>query len=596
MTHQIILDGVDISPYCQESIQVTFGERVARTASFTYYPPVTPALPTALIRKPVTISENGTLIFTGEVLDATWTPKTRQYAVACTDQFQEFFETKTTTEILALIPGSYYSKALFGDREDGWRVAQDVMSTVPSDVFLDEAGALQAVAWAAKTTPDRIFTAGNILNDGAYQMELMPGRDVITQYKIQFKLRMSRWKLRTHKFSWSLYNSKDGRGGADFCEWLRGHTYPTMTYDMVLSAASGTGWEIQHPNGFVISPGAGEFTGIRTRGFPLSGSVCSLGGDPVIWLNTDEAGKINSTYAAWTGTRNWAQTLTETYEITLDCTAAQASFGVVVQEDSAAYSAPSEDSSFENGVPTEAYAWNRDTIGDYFDDQYDETERENDILAMIGVGHTHVWKSLRSNYVTVDVPLDPTLSLDETVLVTTDDIDAQGKLVRVTHSIRNVGARTSQITIAIARGGGGTTDPLLLPARPNSEPGYGAPSDTTSLGTYVGGCSDAPDFREDMLGFVVSEAQEVIALQENPENDPAHPNYDPNNPDKPPIEVTHIRPACTDPTTVPTAAQMYPTQFKVQGPDIEDAARDENAVTSTTTYNVAVPDDTLVLR
>ncbi len=591
MSHSVILDGVNVTSYCLQGITVTRAARAAKTAKLTYQPPGTPLLPTDLIRKPITISYAGTLLFTGSVLNAVWSPKTRQYSLSCSDLYQEFFEEKTTDEILALIPGSFYSVSLFGDREDGYRAAQDIMSTVPKDVFLDAGNTLQVVDWAAKGTADRTYTGANVLNDGAYQLELMPGRDIVTQCKVKYRLRMSRWKMRKHRFSWSLYQSMDGRGATSFCEWLQDHSYVAPTIDMVSAAAEGTGWDIYKSAGDSYSL-QGENPGIFIRGLPESGAVCN---DTIAWINTDEAGQLFVTYAEWTGLRNWAQTVTETYDITLNCTAAQAIFGTVVLEDSVAFSAPAEDSSFEGNYSAEAMSWPQDAIEDYNEDQYDEDRRLEDLNAVIGVNYVKIWNSMRQNFVTVTIPIEPTLDLSETVRIQTADITAQGKVERITHNMP-MGAHTTQVVIAITRGGGGVSDALTAPARPDTSPGYSRPPQTTAYGVYVGGCSDAPDYDEaTMLGYTASEAGTVTSLHENPENDPEDPNYDPNNPDKPPVEITHTRPACSVPGVVPTPEQMYPTQLRFKGPDIEDAARDEKEGTATVGYDVAIPDDILVL-
>lgn len=583
MSHTIILDGTDISTRIVSGIDVSHGERVAKTASFTFAPAAAPLLPTDLIRKPVLVSYLAETVFTGVVVTATWDLKTRTYAISCSDVLQEHFENLDRAQILSEIPGGAYSTALFGDREDGWRMAQDVMSTVTSDVFLNASNTLEVVPWAAKATPDKTYTAANILNDGAYSLELMSGREVLTKAKLQFKLRLSRWNLREHSFGWNFYDNATGASAAsDFCDWLRNHAYGAPNKEMIVSAATGTGWDIKHSNGVLGSGGDG--TGIGTKGMPRSGWVCNTGSGAIGWINTDEAGVLYCTSASWTGVKHWAQTVTETYDIEVECPAAIATYGTLLYEDSVARKDESDDGSFENGDGSEAYAWPTNSIGDFSQDNYVEADRVGDLTALLGTAKTKIWESLRKNYVTIEVPIDPALSLRQTALIQTPDIEAQGKIVRINHRVA-VTSHTSQVTIAVCRGGGGTAPGIAIPGRPDSQPAYPAPASSSGFGTFVGGCSDAADYDSDaMMGFTTNEGQTVTQLQ-----------VDPANPDGPPIEITLIRPTCSSPLTPPSAAQMYPVQIRFKGPDIEDEARDEREATQADVFSIAVPEDTLIL-
>lgn len=556
--HTVILDGVNITARCLDSISTDVAESGAATATFTYSPTTTPLLPTELIRKAVTIDWNGERIFTGQVAEATWDLYERVYEVTCSDLLQETFETMTDAQILAALPGSVYSIALFGEREDGWRFALDALSTITSEVHLTRGGILEVSSWAAKSTPDRTYTAGQILNGGAYDLELAKARDIVTQRKVKFGFRVNRWKVRDHGFGWYGIASPNA-----WCDWVQNAGWDVPDAATIRAAAQGTGWPVKGT--------------IRFQGHPATGVQC---GGTVNWINdieTDQAVAAN-----WTGQRHWAQTVNETYDIEMNCTAAQVTFGLVSQEDEYASEILSDDTGFESGLPNVGDGWPTDSLGDRFEDQTDETQRQNDLLAGMGVSITYIWHALRQNFVTVEIPIEPTLSLDDTVRITTPDIDAQGKVFRFGHEVGTEVA-TTRMTLAISRGGGGSSDPVVVPGRPDSSPVHAAPPSSTTLDTYVGGCSDSPPYDDTWEGWSTIVPQEVTTLREDPDRPGEW------------IEIVETRPACSVPAENPSASQLYPLRFQVKGPDIEDEARNDVDALSNTTLEVAVPEDLLVL-
>lgn len=588
MSYQVLLDGVDITSRVASTLMISIGEQIARTGSFVYYPSATPLLPTELIRKSVVINYLGSPILTGKVSTAVWNLGPRSYSITCSDLIQEVFEDSTETEILALVPFGTYSEARFGEREDGWRQAQDIMSTTPYDVHLANDGAtIETAIWEAKTTPDRTLTADQILNDGAYTLELAGARDIITQRVIKVENRFSRWKMRKHKFGFNFYSGVfPGIGTtapASFCDWLTNHTCPLPTREMIHSAAQGTNWTI-HQRSWLTS--VDEYEGISFKGLPSSQTdLCQNG---TIFINPTESAANHVTSASWTGTRHWAQTITETYDITINAVGAQSTYGVVPQEDSVAEPQDADDSGFESGDGEEAGYWPIDVLGDYYQDQNDESLRTSVLNATIGVGLSALWASLRKNYVTVEVPLDPTLSLTETIRITTADIDTQGKVYRLEHQL-DEDIHKSIVTIAVCRGGAGgpVVFPLPTPDQPDSTPGYAPPADSTTVGTHLGGCINLPVFDDDWDGFTANHVQELTLLYPNPNNVEGEP-------DLPPIEAVLVRPSCSA-VGQPSEDQLYPQRFSITGPDIDDDSREEMTVSEPTTLDVYVPEDLLVL-
>lgn len=550
MSISITLDGADISAAALGTLSVQREERSAGIASFSYHVSGTPPLPDALVGKPVIIAWSGDTIYTGSVNKAEWDPSARVFAISCSDLLQESFEGQTDAQILALIPDSRYSRTVFGDREDGWQYALDCMSTVTRDVHNDRLGALQTPAYASKGTPDRTLTAAQILNDGEYSLDIFARRDLVTRQLITYTYRVDRWKQRTHAFSWVGMNASI-LGGGGWCEWYRSEKqFPVPTRDQVTSAANGTGWQISAVIDFETHPDT----------FGPSDGVCGGGSG---WIVTEEAQQAQVISANWDGLRTFAQTITEEYSITLDVPPAQTAFGVATHEDSAAFEVESDDAGLEDGEPPDTSGWPTDAIGDKYEDQGDETTRDNDIQTLMAMGVVRAWQSLRGNSVTVSTPIMPTLELSETIEIDTPDINARGKVRRIEHRISQQGAVTT-LALAISRGGAGAGDTLTTPARPDTQPTHGAPTSGTTIQTRVGGHHTVPDY-------------DAAWAQQS--------NY-----------VTNIYGYICVAPDCPTPEQIYPSPaFRVLGPDIETEAREEVQASSVIAYDISVPQDLLTL-
>ena len=555
---EVLLDAVDISGEVIGDVTVLFRERAAATASFTYRPTTPVTLPTDLIRKPVVIRWNTGAIenlFTGEVNDATWNLDQRTYTVQCSDFFQEQFEGKTDAQIEALIPQGLYSENVFGPRRDGWQYAQALMSTAPYDYFLDRDGNFQSSPWlrGVAAVPDFDLGSGQVLNDGAYSLEMAKGRDVQTKYNAKYQYRISRWKRRKHSFIWAGLTPT----GA-WCEWFLNQGYPLPTRDTISGAANGTGWTIGDDSAGASTPSQG---GIAFGTHPASGTYCT---PPTGWVISEEARAQVAISASWQGFRKWAQTITEDYQLTFNVPTATTTYKTNTGERSASGDIQTDDASWERGNTVSldpGQTWQTDTLNDDYADVEDETVRTEDLQVILNLASTALHTGFRKNYVSITNELMPTLGLNHTVRVNTSEIEAKGKVVEYEHVLAP-GNWTTRIKIGICWGSSGASDPLTTPARPDSSPSHAAPSNTTNIPTRVGGCPESLDY------------------------DPTWANG----------WMTNKQAAnCTE-QTQPPPEKIYPLTFVCTGPDIEAEARDEMKVVQPVAYNLAFDPDTLVLK
>ena len=580
----ISLGGTDISTRLLPTASVHKSERAAATASFTYSPSGTPALPDALINLDVVINWSGERLFTGKVNSAVWDPGARNYKIEASDMLQESFEGKDDAAIQALIPGCVYSESVFGARSDGWTYALDCLSTVAIDLYKDRFGDLQTTAWAAKATADKTFTGAQILNDGAYSLHMASKRELITRHTISYQYRVSRWKVRDHKFSWSAFNSLAAgvRCATSWCDWIVNHQYYMPKHDTIVSAAQGTGWAIRTGSAWAVGA-PDDDNGVHFQGHPVNGIYyCGPSGSiQVIWDNMGGSVADDAISAGWTGQRHWGQTVTEEYRITLAVPSAQAALGMLDTEDGAAYGVEADDSAFEsNPIPQSAATWNTDSLGDHYQDQEDEARRLLDLGCLINAGATRILGAWRGNSVSVETAIVTDAELFQTVAINTADIQAKGKVAEIQHNI--TGDRATTVwAIAISTGPGDAGDSITIPARPDTSPIHTPPAASTALGTAAGGCGDVIDFDEDWEGWTTFVPQVVNEVTYDGGGNPS--------------QNTHTRPTCDAPAVEPTPEQLYPLRFKVTGPDIEAEARDEVTATQAVIYNLSVPADTLVL-
>ena len=541
MVATVRLGGVDITALCLGDIRIKRKANAAALATFTYRPTSTPPYPPQMIRQAVEIDwKSGGAAYRGEVNEAVWDLATRTYAIQASDFFQERFEGQSNATIDGIVVGGKYTENVFGPRRDGWQYAENLMSTTPRNFFIDSAGAMQSVAWAPAATT---FTYGlsGLLNDGAYVLDMAKGRDLKTRFTATYKNRFIRWKRRKHNFTWSGLT-----GTGAWCQWAQNQGYQLPTREMIASAASGNGWINE---------------GISFSRHPDTGVYCV---GAVNWVIQPEARESVAIGATWNAYRKWVQTVTEEYSINFDVTSAQPAFGIHVVERTVSSDAPQGEEAWDSdttiGLP--AGAWATDSLGDDKRDLIDDTVRDADLSALWRLAYTTLYSGFRRNYVQVEVPLEKTMQLSHSALISTSDIDAKGLIEELEH-ILTTRRQTTLFKVAICYGSTGASDAETTPAHPSSDPTHAAPASSTAIPTVIGGCNNSPDFDDTLPNAFYS-------------------NLNPNK--------------CADTTTAPTPAQTYPVKFVVTGPDIEDPARDEFKAPVTVNHTFGFPADTLVLK
>ena len=481
---RLLVGGVDMTAQLTGDVDVDREEGAAGVAGFALYiAPGTPVVPTDWIGKTVSLDYISTTAgvttearrYTGQIASPVWNPTTRLLSCECSDQLQQRVEAMTVAAIDALA-GGYWSADVFEATEgrSHWDYAIERLSTRPVSLDCSPAGALRVTSWYA-SAPHFVFGPGTTIYQ-SLGLDLAPLSNITNRVEIEFSYRYSRLWQRNQQYTWKHPETGSSEGIGGFCLW---RTFPSElpTIDMVEEAASGNGQTIVSSNYYL-----------------LPGTMADPCGDGSPWINT--TGESLLLGAAWTGARRWAQTVTETYTLTLSTAAGEVEDTRIVQR--ASYSFEVEDEAAE--------AWEADPItggASSVTDLQDETRRATAINVALRIHQTEIIAAHRATLISWDVPTSMAMGVDliHTLELNSEGVHAIGKCRRIVDRFSlGSGTAITTLTSAVMRGGG-TSDPLTLPARlgttavgtPDSGAGLELP---TQLSGWL-----LPPYDENLPGF-----------------------------------------------------------------------------------------------
>ncbi|MCP4304706.1 MAG: hypothetical protein GY788_07485 [bacterium] len=517
-------------------VTVEAEEDAARVATVTIH---SAAAANTFVGQSVTVTYSS-LIFSGVVNSATANTDLGQVTLNCSDLLQNVMEAKTEAQLLALIPGGRYSSHVFGDREDGWQQALDILSTWPGSIHLSTAGTPVVQAWSGSPATVPVHVVGTA------KEEALRLRDLTNKVVLTFQVRYTRRHHREHGFGWDW-------GHADFCEWyLDSHSLPLR--EMIQSAAEGAGWALQDNYiDFDALPDTAEY-------------VC--GGAVVGFAVTDEAQNALVVGASWTAVRRWSQTVTETYQITVQSAGSIAGYGEQLKEDGATYQEEYSDDSWDQdgGTATPGGGgWSVDAIGDHVSDEITRAEADAAIECKIAQSATRIIETHRRSSVTYTIPCDPSLDLD-------------GSVMQYVHNIDPAAGRATT-TVKKSTSGAGTLPTIAAPSVQDTAPAHEAPGSSTTLPTRIGGTESDPPYDADWVGYTGNQSN-VEGTDSGGCTQCAGGTfrYEAGPCEYPTLAAcTAANPSNARRISTAPGAEVYPDRFRVVTPDIEDEARDEVA-------------------
>ncbi|TLX65279.1 hypothetical protein DN820_01765 [Stutzerimonas nosocomialis] len=537
-----VIGDADLSAQLTGTVEIDREEGAAGVAGLDLYLPEGPVIPPQWKGRRLgldfistsageTVSERR---FTGQISRADWNPVTRILSCECSDQRQQRVEAMSIEQIDALV-GGYWSEDAFEPVEgrSHWDYALERLSTRPVSLDCSPAGELRVTSWFA-TAPHFVFGPGTTL----YQtLELQESDLDSTTNRVEVELtyRYSRlWQL-SEGYGWEHPNAGGLVGIGGFCAW-RVWTTDLPTTEMVEDAVSANGQKLVG----------------RVGGYTLPLSMANPCGDGNAWINTyDNLWLLVNV----TGARRWVQTVTETYKLTLATGAGQADDTRIVQRTS--YTISVESNRADEWVDAARYDG-----GSRAEDVTSEQRRVAAGEVALRAAQTSIIAAHRETTLSWDVPtpLSRGIDLVHTLEIKDQGAHAIGKCRRIVDRYDLLGG-TAITTLSIASmQGGGVSQPLTLPARPDS-----------SLPVLTGGASRLPT----QLGGRWNDPETGLPIQPYDDTRAGFSgNYD-----------------LQDDLT----AEDFPRRFDLPAREIPAEYRDERTATAERVYTVGIPNDLLEL-
>lgn len=534
---RVLIGGEDVSDRLTGVASIEFEESGSRLCTLRLLPDAGVFEPDAFTGRPVTFYHQrleGDVVaaqllwFTGEAMQPSVDLGSKVVTITATCQRQRRLADMTTEQIAALIPGDY-AVGVFGEIEDGERYAANLLSTRALALDCGADGQFRLTAWEAAAVAHYTFTADEIIDD-TLRLTLATADQLLNRVELTVEYRYQRLRHREYTFSWE-------HPAGSFCVWLADNTQlPTLS--MLTGALDQANWST---------------LGLTYEALPPSmPNPCGSGG---AWINRYIADPHLLEFNARVGARV-AQTLTETYKLTLEVDGSLTAYGV--RGGTARYS---DDVEFDGGEwegedgprPETAVL---DELGDWIIDQ-DEPERRNNLLrTAYAVEYVRMHASHRLSRLAFQTPItDDVFDLVHTIQVEALGVRAKGKVVRgAARWDHDSGEAVAELELALTRVGQVEAGAgFILPDRPEFD--FGAPPEAIAhLATQLGGRFTSPPYDEDVDGFAG--------------------NYGWETP----------------------SAEGYPRRLQITTPDIAAEHRDPAAATREQTYSVGLPSDLLLLE
>lgn len=559
----VTVGGVDLSSVLTGTVMVDAVEQQSKLASFTIMPALGAIDIYDWVGQTVTIdySKDGNTdrIFTGLVDEPVYNPATALTTFNCTDGLQKQVNGLSNDQIADEI-GGYYSQHIFDEKTRGWDRARERLKTLDSSYDLNVNGIGELTPWAAKATADFDYSDSQVL-DKTDAITLAKRDRIHNTHNIIFQYRFQRHRVRKRSYYWHY----PGR----FEEWfLDATSLPTV--DMVRAAVESSGWTVDRE---------------RWQHLPVSQVIRIPGQGDISWSITEElrtqmlfGGKV------W-AKRAWVQTVTEQYAVKVCANqsveklgeiAQQSQFSVESAEDTAGWADFSVTPSGVASVNIE----NGDEIIDVTGGEVSRTDADTALNCIQALRRTEILEAHRQNDCEFTVLLNPYIERSHTVQRSGAKITAKGKVRAYRHELNlDTAQDISSITLAISKSqatGVPTDTPIAPPAEPDKTDPLAIDPRHTVLRTHIGGKQASVEYDDTWTGYLGNASMTSVQTEylETPDRD---------------FDAT-----MTFGNTYP-GAPIYPVEFRVPTPAVENLLTDALEAQTAATIEVAIPEDTLTM-
>jgi hypothetical protein len=541
---RLVLGGEDESELLMGQVRVETERDAAALASFTLLLNQGPVNPLTFTGRTVQIyyrdwhagAWTEVQLFDGRVIRPQFEPVMRTLRCECSDRLQDLIEAMTVEQVDALA-GGLWSADLFEDPagRSRWDYAQERMSTRNATLQKRPGGAIEVLPLEA-TAPVMVLGAGVTMDQSLVwaPVELSKRVNVV---ELVGEYRFDRLRERHQRFYWEhpLLNGVGDLEG--FCTWGNAGSTELPDITMVEDETLGAGYNaVLSANWYRLPPSG-------------TGNLCD---PPFGWTNPYPDLLMRG---EWTAAMRWIQPITERYTVRIEATTSVAQAGEVIQRDQ--FSADSGDS--DKGAAWEAATFTapdpdaaEDDLGDYVLDVRDVDRWTSALQCALSIHRTTLQRAHRENRLAVQMPTTDVMGLElrHTLRVEDQLARCEAPVWSQVHEL-DMDAQTALTTIslAVSQGGGGVTDPLVLPPTPPSTP-EGEPPGNIVLETQLQDVDYTQVYDEEQEGFAGNWA-----------------NVD--------------------------GEGAFPRRMKIVAPEIPASHRDEFEAQSTVTFRVAIPDDLL---
>lgn len=475
----IFIDGVEINPeLITDKVTIKRSENNAALAEFTLLGETGVQEYEALHGKEVIINCKtlaGTKrIYTGVVDIPIINLPIERAVIKCTDRREEQLNNQIRPVINSI---GYYSKLIFEEPDSLAHEVEQRLTTTPYSVDFDTYGQYTVTAWAPKTTPDFTFVDEDIFYMQP-QVELASRARIVNQVDITFGHSFARFYQAAAQYAW-IHPAKNKIG------LFLVDGYSLTTREMVRQAAISAGWYV--PGNNVIFDPIWANGWYNVEGTTVGFSTTMLRGEAVPVLDSSGnqlsdangeplfegriTGGTNMAQlfclgAYWNAYKRWAQTVTETYTLSVKAPQSIAQYGTVKR--TLSYALQEEDNAQEwESAP--AFPTGSGFNGIH-DQDSQRTEFNNALNVALRQAQNTIEGSHRATkvqFTTVDIR--PELDLIHTVEVATEELDCKGKIQSLEHNFNiRTGEAKSKVTVVLSRAQGTqSSDALQAPGKIN---------------------------------------------------------------------------------------------------------------------------------
>lgn len=464
----------------------------------------------------------------------------------------------------------YYNNEVFPFPETNLQQLQDRVSTIPYVINFTKTGLPNIAHISAAASPHYTLTDSDVYRRDL-DFNFGSGQRYIN--KINLKVSYSYQRLHHHERTFSA-----GVGHTTACAFLLGY-YDPLTRALVSSAVQGSGWPLKseityspiYPSGWYtcsasVSGSTIGWSTVSLRGQVVDkvdsfGDAVTHNGEPVKEYNSVSITDYTDTLcngASWIATTRFSQNIQTEYTITVEAPQSQAQNGVKERDLAFNLSSSFESADWENynsfttatplpvtGTSGGNYWINADT---------NKTTFDNSVTIMLNKAKSEILKSHREDRVMFKRSLWTVIDLNHTIKLNCTKVVATGRVYTYTHSINaSTGEAYTSAELSLSQSEGSATDSVLsLPATLTNTPTY--ITTPVNLGSGHYGLDPSQSGAESWTGHIANKK-----------------------------------------LTGGTKSN-YPVSFVVDTPDIDAGLRQQSTLTSTTSYDVEIPNDALTIN